>query len=548
MIASDRIRVMLLKPWQPTKFTACIPPLGLLQLVSTIRERLGDRAEIRFIDCKLESKTWREIGQDISEFRPHIIGLSSLNWEADESARIARVARQIDQDVILALGGPYAHRNQHTIAADGLFDWIFDGPADWAFPEAVERQYNAEEDLSDIFGLTWRQGDGTYMTNPETADTGIVDDLNAIPLAAWDLIDFERYAKRVNFNYNLRGKYYAPIFTSRGCPFLCTYCHDIFGKKFIGRSVENVMEEIHLLHDKYGVDEFQIVDDIFNMNSPRMKAICREIAKLDVHITFPNGLRADILDEEGVQCLADAGMYECAVAIETVTPRLQEMIKKRLKLNRTMQAVKWMTERDILVKGFFMIGFPTETLDEIKATIDFACKSDLTFAGFFHVVPQPGTPIHEWAKKENPAALERVLECDQYAHQSWYNLAYGINIGFYQRWAFFRFYLLSPRRVWRLFSNMPKRELLRYFYVWLNVVFTRGGKVLDEKEPTMAPESIIELSGAVKQNEGQSPPALAVTTSPKQEESSCCSSEESNGSCDSSVDVKVVQIEPSKAL
>ena len=121
------------------------------------------------------------------------------------------------------------------------------------------------------------------------------------------------------------------------------------------------MAEIRLLKEQYGVDELEVVDDIFNMNSPRMQAICRELAPLKMHVCFPNGLRFDILDEQDVQALVDAGTYAACVAVETVTPRLQELIKKRLRPERTKQAIGWMADRGVMVRGFFMIGFPTET-------------------------------------------------------------------------------------------------------------------------------------------------------------------------------------------
>ena len=105
------------------------------------------------------------------------------------------------------------------------------------------------------------------------------------------------------------------------------------------------------------------------MNPPRMKAVCRAIEPYKMHITFPNGLCFDILDEEGCEALVRAGTYGACVAIATITPRLQELIKKRLKLDRTQQAIRWMADRGVLIRGFFVLGFPTETLDEIEAMI-----------------------------------------------------------------------------------------------------------------------------------------------------------------------------------
>jgi radical SAM superfamily enzyme YgiQ (UPF0313 family) len=208
------------------------------------------------------------------------------------------------------------------------------------------------------------------------------------------------------------------------------------------------------------VDEIQIVDDIFNMNPPRMKAVCRAIEPYRMHMTFPNGLRFDILDEEGCEALVRAGTYGACVAIETITPRLQELIKKRLRVDRTHQAIGWMADRGVLIRGFFMLGFPTETLEEIEATIDYAVRSDLAQAYFFNVVPQPGTPLYDLAMKENAAALESQTLQEYNANTTWYAAAHGVDMRRVIRRAYFRFFVLSPRRWLRLLRMMPWKNFV----------------------------------------------------------------------------------------
>jgi radical SAM superfamily enzyme YgiQ (UPF0313 family) len=349
--------------------------------------------------------------------------------------------------------------------------------------------------MDDIVGLTWRTAPGEPFTN--NADTlalgqlkpaGVIDDLDAIPLPAWDMIDFDRYAKVRNMMSLLKGKRYAPIFTSRGCPFLCTYCHDIFGKQFRWRSPENVAAEVKLLKGM-GVDELEIVDDIFNMNPPRMKAVCRAIEPFKMHICFPNGLRFDILDEEGCEALTRAGTYAACVAIETVTPRLQELIKKHLRADRAQQGIRWMSERDVLVRGFFMLGFPTETLEEIQATIDYAVKSELAQAYFFNVVPQPGTPLYDLALQENAAALESQSLTEYGTNRPWYTVAYGVNMESIRKRAYLRLLVLSPRRWIRLIRLMPWQSVLMELRDFTEFLVHRKTR---HEEPL--PEALLPLS------------------------------------------------------
>jgi radical SAM superfamily enzyme YgiQ (UPF0313 family) len=473
----EPIRVLLIKPCQPANMPVPSPPLGILMLASCLRARLGDQVSVRTIDCALGQRRYTDLADDLESFDPHVVGMSALNIEAVEAGRIADMVKARAPETVTVLGGPFAHgeANIQKAAATGVYDWIFDGEADLSFPIAVDRWFNGPREFDDIVGLTWRHGE-RYVTNGACGEAlepmvGKVGNLDDLPFPAWDLVDFDAYARRINNNGNLRGTRYAPIFTSRGCPYKCTYCHDIFGKSFYYRTPENVLEEIRLLKHQYGVDELQIVDDIFNLRPARMKEICRGLAPLKMHICFPNGLRGDILDEEGVQALVDAGMYEVAVAIETVTPRLQDMVKKRLKLDRLVQNVKWMADRGVMVKGFFMLGFPTETVEEMQATIDFAVDSELAHVVFACVTPQPATPLYEVAYRENAQALHKIVLGDYYSTTSWYSEAYGIDLRPIYTRAYFRFYATRPKRIWRLMRYMSAKDFVRDFFYWCKKVF-----------------------------------------------------------------------------
>ena len=119
-----------------------------------------------------------------------------------------------------------------------------------------------------------------------------------------------------------------------------------------------------------------------------------------------------------------------------------------------------MADRGVLIRGFFMLGFPTETLEEIEATIDYAVNSNLTQAYFFNVVPQPGTPLYDLAMHENAAALQSQTLQEYNANTTWYAAAYGVDMRKVIKHAYFRFFVLSPRRWPRLVRMMPWRSFV----------------------------------------------------------------------------------------
>ena len=329
---------------------------------------------------------------------------------------------------------------------------------------------------SDIPGISYRKSD-TEVVVTETQDS--IADLEQLPFPDWSHVDLDLYAKRVNMMAMLKGNRYALLFTSRGCPYRCNYCHNIFGKRFVCQSPERVVKEIELLHETYGVTEFQIVDDVFNLHKRRVIAIMEEVHRRwpgKMHFTFPNGLRGDILDEEVLDALKLGGTYAMAIAIETATPRLQDLVGKHLDIDKTFEMIGQANERGICVTGFFMLGFPTETVAELQATVQFALRSKLALAWFFTVIPQPETPIYALAAKEDQQALVATTRDHEegkvgYHHKmgaSWYERAYGFPLRAYAGRARRRFYL-SPSRILRILRRIPFRAVLRDGWVFLRI-------------------------------------------------------------------------------
>lgn len=471
------LRILLLKPYQETPGPTQAPPLGLLYIASSIRQRLGAYAEVRLIDMKLLEMEAAAITPVLEEFSPDVVGFSALNYEAYAGHCLAKHIKAFNPGIITVFGGPYALKNAASILEDANIDWVFEGGADRTFPEALLRLARHERPGKDIPGMSFRLPDGSVHVS---ATQDQINDLDSLPPPAWDMIDFDVYARKPNMAADLKGKRYALLFTSRGCPYLCNYCHDLFSKKFVYHSVDYVIAEIERLYEQYGVDEFQIVDDIFNLHKPRLKAIMGKVRERwpgKLKFVFPNGLRADILDESVIDALHKAGTYSICVAIETVTPRLQDLVEKHLDIEKTRRAIAWCDQRNIRVSGFFMLGFPTETAEEIQATIDFAVQSSLTVAFFFSVVPQPGTPLYDLAMRENPAVtgeLSKMNTGTYWNATAWYERAYHYPLARTIRQANLRFYA-SPRRIFKILRYLSLRSVFTYAVLLALKLFPRAG-------------------------------------------------------------------------
>lgn len=490
------IRVLLLKPFQDSPTLSFSPPLGLLHLAANLREKFDDQLIVDVVDMKLHRFTPEWLPEKLADFQPDIVGVSSLNYEAAVSHRISSLVHRWNSSCITVIGGPYPLHQSRVIFAESDFDWVFEGTSDRTFPEAVRRYAQGESPGTDLPGYSWRNAKTEHITT--TID--VISDIDSLPMPAWDFCEFDEYAKCSSFNPMSKKGRYAVLFTSRGCPYLCSYCHDIFTKKYNWQSTEKVIGEIEYLYTNYGVNDFQIVDDIFNLHKPRVLEIMREVDRRwpgQMRFSFPNGLRADILDQEVIDAMVKAGTYYTALAVETVTPRLQNMIEKYLDVDKTRWAIDEFDRQGVSVAGFFMLGFPTETIEELKATVKFAQKSGVGLAYFFAVVPQPETPMYEQAKLEGAEQLEIIrrneMEGGSYrSSQPWYSLAYDFDLAGFIRKANWQTYMNVPR-VSKLLWRWPKHSLLRNISNISALLLPGWGKLRQHKwfsRPSSLPETV----------------------------------------------------------
>lgn len=374
-------------------------PLGPLYLAAVLRAG-GHR--VRVLDLRLSrGLTTRHIDA-IRSFAPSVVGFSSLSAEAEEmhSAALRIRSRVLSCEKIVA-GGPYATAAPGYVLHDANIDAVLAGEAEKPLLALVEAWESGSDPVkAGIPGLFLREGGQTRSTTPSEKE----EDVDSYPFPAWDLLRFRDYA-RLPRMCGLRPALYAPVISSRACPNRCIYCQKMFGNGFRARSVENILEELRLLVEKHGIRNIDFVDDAFNTNRGRAMRIFEEIASRGwgLRIAFPNGLLAGRLDRAMVEAMKAAGVYFTAVPVESASLRIQAMIRKNLDPDRIAQSIELLRQAGITTFGFFMLGFPTETEEEMEETIRFACRSRLNFAGFNTVTAFQGTALWEMLQKEGQA-------------------------------------------------------------------------------------------------------------------------------------------------
>jgi len=447
-------------------------PLGLMYMASYLREKHPEH-EIEILDLRCHRKPYALLRSKLGEFSPNLVAVSALTCEAESLHTTAELAKKHSHEIVVAVGGPHISACTSDVSQDSNIDVLCVGEGEQTFLELVEA-LDAGSEISGIPGIATRNENGVQWGPPRE----LIDDLDTIPFPAWDLVDIDTYAKLGRAGNIRRGRF-LPLFTSRGCPFQCYYCHNLFGKSFRKRSSENVVREIKTMVETYGIRDIEVYDDIFNLDLDRAKTVCRGVMDLNLELSFPNGLRADRLDKELVDLLAEAGTTNLAVAIESASPRLQKLMGKNLDLDKLNQAITWADNAGIVTNGYFMLGFPTETADEIEMTIDFAEKTDLFFASFFIVTPYPGTSLWEQTMAEDASSK---LDFRNYNYLSGYfNLSAVPNseLRKLQKKAYSRFY---AKKRWKILRSIFRLRLdwKNAFWLWLGRMRDKG-KLRSEK-------------------------------------------------------------------
>lgn len=199
-----------------------------------------------------------------------------------------------------------------------------------------------------------------------------ISNLDRLPFADRSLVDYEKYGDYIG-QAAVKGSYIT-LAATRGCPFDCAYCNKLWSRQHVCRSAVNILEELKLFYDM-GVKRFVILDDIFNLDRKNSSEFFRSLIRegIKVHLFFPNGLRGDLLTEDYIDLMVEAGAVSFALALETASPRLQRLIGKNLDIGRFRKNVEYIcrVHPQVILEIFLMHGFPSETKEEAMTTLDF---------------------------------------------------------------------------------------------------------------------------------------------------------------------------------
>lgn len=361
------------------------PPLNLA-ILAALAEAAGHRAII--IDAEIERLDVEATIARLQAFGPDLVGLTATTPIFHVTSGWARAIREALQ-VPVIVGGFHV-----TLFAEAAFHDHFDvaflGEADRSFP-AFLRCFGDLEAYARIPGLLFRK-DG------EVVSTGVAESsekLDGQPFPARHLLDTDRY--RIG---TIKGSSrYTSIMTSRGCPFKCIFCSNhVGGTRVRRRSVENVVREITEVVSRHGIRHFYFVDDVLTLDRNYVLALCGALRDEGLAVTFEGSTRANLVDEELLAAMRQAGLVRLSFGLETVDEAIREIIRKEVPLAAYTEAIRTAARHGIETITSAMLGLPGDTRESMDRTIRFLRDArDLTHSTLSIAMPYPGTALYEMA-------------------------------------------------------------------------------------------------------------------------------------------------------
>ena len=354
--------------------------IGLAYMAAVLEE---NDHEVTVIDCPALNMDQKMLKAKLESIQPQIIGITSMTPTIQSAVLSAQVAKQACPDSTVVLGGPHAtFMDKQVLAEEQAVDVIVRGEGEQTLLELVQNAGNLKA-LETIQGITFRKN-GQTIRNPQRP---FIQNLDDLPRPAYKHFDLEKY--------RLFGRKMLPIITSRGCPSQCSFCTTsrIFGRPFRARSPKNVVDELEWLRDEHGADAFSFYDDTFTLDKNRAIKICEDIKNRKLGIPWDCQTRVSTVSEDMLSKMREANCQQVFFGVESGCQTILDAVNKGTSVEQNKKAIKLAKNAGLFVAVSVMVGYPGETREMLKQTIDLLRQTEPDDAYICVATPYPGTEL-----------------------------------------------------------------------------------------------------------------------------------------------------------
>jgi len=347
-------------------------PSGLLHLGTILN---NEKFEIKILDLIAKQSSEEETEEIIKEFNPDVVGISATTPQIRGAVSFAKLVRKINKKIKIVIGGPHVTADPGFFKRLNYFDYAITGEGEISFSELLNDLRDGKEVESQVI--------------PGKS----LEDLDKNGFLNMDLVDREDYM------ISPYGSNFLTVHTSRGCPFNCVYCSNPVGKRFVRyRDVKKVLDEIEYHMKNFEVKFILFTDDTFTLNRKRTRELLQGIIDRGIKLKWSCETRANMVDEDLIKLMKEAGCIEIAFGVESGSEELrQNIIHKGVDNKSLINAFNLCRKYKIESAAFCMLGFPGETKEDMYETLDFTLKINPDLMGLHLTVPMPGSEIYQQA-------------------------------------------------------------------------------------------------------------------------------------------------------
>ncbi len=449
------------------------PSVGLAYIASILRD---NGYNVSILDAYVSQLGAGEILDEVASRNVDLIGISVLTTSVDVVTElIKRIRKQLPQ-LKIVLGNMHASLFCDEILNDHLADFIIHREGEYAMLELVKALENGDDPQS-VKGISFRD-DGHIIHTPVRP---FITELDKLPFPAWDLFPLDSYHTDPRTEV-ISGKTERLILATRGCPNACTFCSSrterSMGSKYRMRSPVNIVDEMEYMHERYKSEVFSFMDMAFPLKKAHAMAVFQEMIDRGINkkVVWCTECRVKPIDHEIFKAMREAGCVRINFGIESGSNRILKALKKGFTLDDVRRAVGMARKVGIEVDGMFMMGLPTETDQEIRATIDFAIELNVRYAIFNIFVPYPGCELYDMLSAQDKVSFKSWSEFTSYPTYTSRKPIYvpdGLThsqIMNLQKYAMRKFYL-RPRFVCQEFKRFKPSKIKEYYHGLKGLLF-----------------------------------------------------------------------------
>ena len=369
------------------------PSIGLAYIAAVLQE---NGFEVVVTDGYVNQLDLAGIMKIVEKEKPDIIGISMLTTAASIAMKIVDEVHKKFPEIKIVMGDIHASLFAKDLLKDGYADYIVHREGEYTMLELAQALRD-NKSVEGIKGLSYLNQEKEVIHNEPRP---FIENLDDLPFPAWDLFPLDKYKTDPRTEI-VAGETDMLILATRGCPNVCAFCSSSTDKSqghvYRMRDPKKVVDELEYLNKKYGATVFTFIDLTFPLIKSHGMALCQEIIDrgLGNKIKWSSELRVKPLDQEMLDTMKKAGCRRAIFGIESGTDRILELCRKNFTTNDVRRAVKMAKKAGLEVDGMFMIGLPTETVEDIERTIDFTIELNIRYAILNLFVPYPGCEFYE---------------------------------------------------------------------------------------------------------------------------------------------------------